>query len=159
MVGDLVVNNGWFEDGEFKCHKRLDFRLTNYGDMMLTETVYDRTNQEIMNWLGTVPGERLDPRVGCVLHDYMYRRAAVGQSVVGEIENVLAMNIKVNFPHLPFKYVTADLSGEDTCGLMIYIEFMNDALKFLVSAENLKQLNDLMKVSANMEFVKSGVYV
>ena len=97
-MGDLRTNT-YQESGKYTCHGQnglLDLVLDPSGDLALITDPLEQLLQEIRIWSGTKLGERIDPRLGCVLHDYSFAKMTAS-----ELENLrldLEHNFLVNFP-------------------------------------------------------------
>jgi len=71
--GDMRFNGKIFETGICRCHGWGDLVLNSQGDIDVVTDEEECITQRIIIWMGTHKGERLDPTIGCVIHDYMHK--------------------------------------------------------------------------------------
>jgi hypothetical protein len=135
MVADLKTNLK-FEEGFVKCHSTLDIELTPSGDLALVDGV-NNTRQQILLWLATPQGERLDPQTGCPWYDYQHKKSTEGN--LRELAGAMKFSLERFFPDLQIKDV--QMIKIDSHTFYVEIKLGGNSVRFLFTAPDIIQLN------------------
>ncbi len=142
MGGDL---RSTFElgGGLCSCHKNWDLSTTVNGDLALTKDEYENNRQRLLMWLALPKGERLNPSLGCCLHDYFH--AKVTGVTYRQLELDMRCDLKSVFPDLDIKNIAVeDISGlsEGNRTIQVGVTLGNDKLRLLADFNSVSAVND-----------------
>ena len=142
--GDILCNfdlTGWL----IGCHSSWDLRTTVTGDLALTKDETENNRQRLLMWMALPKGERLDPSLGCCIHDYFHEK------ITGNVSRRLALDMRSDlkqvFPDLDIKNISIDkvsgLEGGNT-EVVASISLGNDGLQFVANWNEIMSINEEM---------------
>lgn len=94
-------------------------------------------------WMALPKGERLNPSLGCCLHDYFHRK--ITNVIYRQLELDIRSDLKSVFPELSIKNIAVDNISDLSSGnrtIQIGITLGDDNLKFIADFEAVTSVND-----------------
>jgi phage baseplate assembly protein W len=140
-MADLLTNFN-LEQGSCKCHSLLDILLSPTGDLALTKTDQQTLRQRFLLYLATPKGERLDPTVGCCLHDFLHEINS--PRVTRKLELYIESDLRTQFPELGIKTVRCSPSTYLDGEMEINVILADDSLQFLFTSDDLLNLSSMI---------------
>ena len=141
--GDLLSNFS-LGPGMCGCHSSWDLITTITGDLALTKDEAENNRQRLLMWIATPKGERINPSIGCCLHDYFH--AKLSNSIYRQIELDVEADLKSVFPDLTIQNLCidniSDTEGDGSRTIQIGITLGNDSIKFLSDFNSASTVND-----------------
>jgi hypothetical protein len=142
MGGDLLSNFS-LSGGMCGCHSTWDLTPTITGDLALTKDETENNRQHLLMWLALPKGERLNPSLGCCLHDYFHRK--ITGTIYRELSLDIGSDLKSVFPEVDIKNIVvesiSDLSGGNRT-MQIGITLGDDDLQFVADFNTITEIND-----------------
>ena len=140
--GDLLGNFN-LHSGRVGCHSAWDLITTVSGDIALTRDAAENNRQRLLMWLATPKGERLDPTLGCCIHDYFH------QKITSDLPRRLELDMRADllsvFPELSIRNIkivsNTYLSGGNR-EIVCDITLGNDSLQFLANLFDMQGTNE-----------------
>ena len=140
--GDLRSNFS-LGPGLCGCHSSFDLSLTVTGDLALTADEEENNRQRLLMWMALPKGERLNPNLGCCLHDYFH--AKVTNVIYRQLELDIRSDLKPVFHDLDIKNIAvesvSDLSGGNRT-IQTGITLGDDTLQFISDFNTVTSIND-----------------
>jgi hypothetical protein len=130
----------------FRCHGNLDKVLTPTGDQAVVSGDWNLLQQHVLIWAATPLGEDIDPKRGCILYNYILKKATISNINVLKME--LRANLQHNFPEYTISNVSAIPTYDETTGtngLACSAMFGDIELGFVATAEGLLEVQQAMK--------------
>jgi hypothetical protein len=136
-VYDTRCNLNFNKSGQAKCHSGTDDVITPWGDTAVVSDPEQKMVQKILLWMTTKLGERFDPKLGCVLYEYMF--GSFDGSTLKRMEFDLKYNLKYNFPEYIWTSITIQrtISDFDTEALAIFAIVNHTQFSFVVDGPSL----------------------
>lgn len=142
MGGDLLGNFD-LRGGMVGCHSSWDLVTTVTGDLALTKDEEENNRQRLLMWMALPKGERIDPSIGCCLHDYFH--AKISGHVLKSLELDIENELKTVFPDAKISNVrvkkVAPLS-DGTREIIVDVTINNDRFAFQAISSVLDGLNE-----------------
>lgn len=142
LGGDLLSNFS-YSGGLCSCHSTWDLITTITGDLALTKDDAENNRQRLLMWLMLPKGERLDPSLGCCIHDYFHQKMT--GTIYRELELDMQVDLKGVFPDLKIRNIQVESISDITSGnrtIQCGITLGNDDLKFVANFEELVMINE-----------------
>ena len=140
--GDLLSNfnlHSWLVG----CHSAWDLMTTVTGDLALTRDEAENNRQRLLMWMALPKGERLNPSLGCCLHDYFHEK--ITGNIGRRIELDLKKDLTALFPNLSIKNIAVDsitpLSG-GIHEMQIEVSLGDDSFQFVANWNEIAGAND-----------------
>ena len=147
-VMDIACNLRLDTWSSYGCHGNMDKVLTPTGDTAVISGEWNLLKQHIVIWVATPLGEDPDPKIGCILHKYEFRKAVVANYKVIEME--LKANLEYNFPEYYISNVRV-IGGFDevsnTHGIVVSARFNSEEVAFFTNSEKMLDLWRQMRQS------------
>lgn len=151
----MMCNMRFDKHGSFRCHGNLDKVLTPNGDQAVVSGDYELLRQSILIWASTPIGEDIDPKCGCILHNYVLAKGTYQNLRSLEID--LLTNMRYNFPDYSITSVRViPVYDEDTNtqGIAVSALFNDEEINFIADASGLLEIENAMrKMTANLEYI------
>lgn len=140
--GDLLTDFSLI-GSMFSCHDSIDLVTTVTGDLALTKDETENNRQRLLMWLATPKGERLDPSIGCCLHDYFH--AKMTGSIYRQLELDIESDLKSVFPEMTISDIAVENISDTSSGnriVQVGVTLGDDSIKFLSDFNSSSALNE-----------------
>jgi hypothetical protein len=140
-MADLLTNFS-LDVGDCKCHSLLDLRVSATGDLALTRDPQQALRQRFLIYLATPKGERLNPNIGCSLHDFTHELNV--PNISRKLELYIENDLKTQFPELKVRNVRCSPSSYIGGAMEMTVIFADNNLQFLFTSDDLLNLSSMI---------------
>jgi len=124
------------------CHSSWDLITTVTGDLALTRDEQENLRQRLLMWMALPHGERIDPRIGCCLHDYFHAKITepVLRSMELDIENELRAVFQTN--NIDAKVYKVEPLSNGSREVLVDVTIGSDRFRFSAISNILESVNE-----------------
>lgn len=140
--GDLLSNfnlSSWIVG----CHSSFDLVTTITGDLALTKDDAENNRQRLLMWMALPKGERINPALGCCLHDYFHEK--ITGNISRRLQLDLQKDLKGVFPDLNIKNISVEKIAPLSGGIreiLVAITLGDDSLQFIANWNEIMGANE-----------------